>query len=77
MSVEFNTPESARIDAKSVTLSSKSVTYGRPHDSDDSPALSSGPALALMPMRRRRHAQDSVGEGGGYGPITIIVIGVG
>ena len=29
-----STPESARADAKSVTSSSKSVTHGRPHDSD-------------------------------------------
>ena len=30
----LSTPESARADAKSVTSSSKSVTHGRPHDSD-------------------------------------------
>ena len=44
----LSTPESARADAKSVTSSSKSVTHGRPHDSDDTLGASFSPALAVM-----------------------------
>jgi hypothetical protein len=40
----LSTPESARADAKSVTSSSKSVTHGRPHDSDDTLGASFSPA---------------------------------
>ena len=47
----LSTPESARADAKSVTSSSKSVTHGRPHDSDDTLGASFSPALTLMPQQ--------------------------
>ena len=50
----LSTPESARADAKSVTSISKSVTHGRPHDSDDTLGASFSPALTLMWRGRQR-----------------------
>ena len=70
----LSTPESARADAKSVTSSSKSVTHGRPHDSDDTLGASFSPALTLMqpsagpgfqPPNARYPATGRGGAGGG------------
>ena len=77
----LSTPESARADAKSVTSSSKSVTHGRPHDSDDTLGASFSPALTLMPgLLALRLAALTVGdlteESGDIGEMTLTPAGI-
>ena len=56
----LSTPEGARADAKSVTSSSKSVTHGRPHDSDDTLGASFSPALTLERFEYRTLCQSTL-----------------